>query len=330
MSAPAGSQQTDLLSTLLQPIRLTGVFSSRWSLTEPWSIEGDAEPHCAVLHYVAEGSCWISADGIEPTLLTAGDLAVFPTGTAHRFADRPDRPGVALRTLLADRLPGTTDSIEFGGDGSRSRILCAGLHHDAGGSSPLYHALPRMTVLRRAQLEAEPLLRAAVDTLDARRDLGAGDGPGAAAVTLRVFEMVFVLALRPLLTAMTERPEMLAALANPAVSRALTAMHTRYAEPWTLRSLAAEANLSRSTFAGLFRELVGEGPATHLTACRMRAAARLLVDTDVPQSAVPGRVGYQSAVGFHRAFRRHFGTTPGEYRLRSRVAAGTAARTIGH
>ncbi|MFL9677864.1 helix-turn-helix domain-containing protein [Streptomyces sp. KL110A] len=52
----------------------------------------------------------------------------------------------------------------------------------------------------------------------------------------------------------------------------------------------------------------------HLTARRIREAARLLAETGLPQSAVPARVGYRSRVGFHLAFRTAYGTTPGEYR----------------
>lgn len=46
----------------------------------------------------------------------------------------------------------------------------------------------------------------------------------------------------------------------------------------------------------------------------MQEAARLLGETSLPQSAVPQRVGYRSAVGFHLAFRKWFDRTPGEYR----------------
>ena len=89
---------------------------------------------------------------------------------------------------------------------------------------------------------------------------------------------------------------------------------TRFAEPWTIESLAREVGMSRSAFTAAFRELVGEAPARHLTGRRMQEAARLLAETTLPQSAVPERVGYHSAVGFHLAFRKWYGMTPGEYR----------------
>ncbi|PZS31768.1 MAG: AraC family transcriptional regulator [Pseudonocardiales bacterium] len=311
MSMHTGEQ--DLLSELLRPIRLTGVFHSWWLLRVPWSIEGDSEHNCAVLHYVVDGSFWISTEGAMPTKLHEGDLAIFPTGVAHRLSDRPDRPGVPLQTLLAGREPGTSARLTHGGDGPKTRILCAGLHYDPSAATSLYRALPWMMVLDRAKIESEPLLRDAVNLLIAQHD---GVGPGSQLITLRAFEMAFVLILRPLLNGIMDRPAVLSALEHPAISQALLIMYSRFSEPWTIASLAHEVNMSRSAFTARFRELVGEGPASHLTSYRMREAARLLANSSIPQSALPGKVGYKSAVGFHVAFRKFFGMTPGEYRQR--------------
>ncbi|GLZ42512.1 AraC family transcriptional regulator [Actinokineospora sp. NBRC 105648] len=313
------TDEDDLLSELLRPIRLTGVFHSWWLLRTPWSIEGDSESTCAVLHYIAEGSCWISADGVPPTHLQQGDLAIFPTGVAHRMSDQPDRVGTPLRALLAARAPGASDRLVHGGDGAQSRVLCAGLHFDASAASSLYRALPWMMVLERERVEREPLLRDVINLLVAYQG---GDVPGSQVITLRAFEMAFVLTLRPLLGGMMERPEVLAALQHPGISKALLIMYTRFAEPWTIESLAREVGMSRSAFTASFRELVGEGPARHLASHRMRESARLLAESSIPQSALPQRVGYKSAVGFHLAFRKCFDMTPGEYRQSFQRTAG--------
>lgn len=314
-----GEGGQDLLSELLRPIRLTGVFHSWWHVRAPWSIEGDTEQKAVVLHYVAEGECWVSLDGAQPAMLDRGDLAIFPTGTAHRISDRPDRRGVPLRTLLASRAPGASGELTLGGEGPSGRILCAGLHYDESVASSLYRALPWMMVLRRDQVESEPLL---ADVIRSLVDHKEGAGPGAQVITLRAFELAIVLALHPLLRGMMDRPDVVSALQHPGLSKALLIMYTRYAEPWTIESLAREVNMSRSTFTAAFRELVGEGPAAHLTSCRMRESARLLAESNVPQGALPARVGYKSAVGFHLAFRKTFGMTPGEYRQRHQVTAG--------
>ncbi|MGW0118538.1 AraC family transcriptional regulator [Streptomyces sp. NPDC003327] len=304
-------QREELLSELLRPLRLTGVFDSRWHLRAPWSIEGVVERGRAVLHYVVEGGCWITADGEKPVELRTGDVAVFPTGTAHRLSDRPDRAGLPLTAHLPVRRPGTSGEIVVDGPGPVCRLLCAGLHFDPGAAGGLYSSLPWALVLDRPRVEREPLLR---DTLRLLATPDRPAGPGDRLVTLRAFEMALVLALCPLLRSLADNPASLPLLRHPGISRAVVTMATRYAEPWTIDGLAREVGMSRSAFTAAFRALVGESPARHLTARRMQEARRLLTETTLPQSALPARVGYQSAVGFHLAFRKWFGVTPGEYR----------------
>lgn len=309
---PIKTEGDDLLSELLKPLRLTGVFDSRWHVSAPWAIEGDAEQSCAILHYIVEGGCWISGEGQTPVELREGDLAVFPTGSAHRISDRPDRcGGLRLGAVLPERQPGTSGELKIEGGGPESRLLCAGLHYDASAATGLYTALPWALVLDRNQVDNEPLLR---DTLRLLASPHRPVGPGDRLITLRAFEMALVLALRPLLREIADNPASLPVLSHPGISRAMVIIATRFAEPWTIESLAREVGMSRSAFTAAFRELVGEAPARHLTGRRMQEAARLLGETSLPQSAVPQRVGYRSAVGFHLAFRKWFDRTPGEYR----------------
>lgn len=144
-------------------------------------------------------------------------------------------------------------------------------------------------------------------------------GPGAQLVTLRAFEMVFVLALRVALQHFAKDSRALRALGHPGISRTLSAIYTEYQRPWTLDSLARHAGMSRSNLAKTFRELIGEGPAQHLTRRRLQVAAEILTGTDTPLAAIPQLVGYQSTVGFHLAFRKALGETPGSYRQRHRA-----------
>ncbi|GAA1372285.1 AraC family transcriptional regulator [Streptomyces beijiangensis] len=305
------NEPEDLIGELLKPLRLTGVFDSRWHVQSPWAIEGDAEQACAVLHYMVEGGCWITGEGHEPMRLEAGDVAFFPTGDAHRLSDRPERLGVPLRAVLPERQPGTSGEIRIEGSGPASRLLCAGLHYDASAATGLYRALPWALVLDRTQVVREPLLAGTLALLAATdRPVGPGDR----LVTLRAFEMALVLALRPLLHELSAHPASLPALRHPGISKAMVIIATRFAEPWTVDLLAREAGMSRSAFTAAFRKLVGEAPGRHLTGRRMQEAARLLGETVLPQSAVPERVGYRSAVGFHLAFKSWFGRTPGEFR----------------
>jgi AraC family transcriptional regulator, activator of mtrCDE len=308
----------DLLSELLAPLRLRGVFHSHWSARAPWGVAEERE-HCAILHYVREGECTVELAQGAPIVLRAGDLAVFPSGAAHRLADRPGRATISLARIMPERPPGEVRTVEIDGPGPMTTLLCGGLHYDVLAAAPLYHALPQVLVLDRSMVEGQPLLADTLGGLSAER---ANAEPGARLVALRAFELAFVLALRAAIGELAPGEPVLMAMRHPAVGRALLAVHNRFAEPWTLESLAAEAGLSRSVFAATFRELVGEAPIRHLTGRRMQEAARLLVETALPSGRIAERVGYRSDVGFHLAFRSWSGRTPGDYRKAGTVGTG--------
>lgn len=84
----------------------------------------------------------------------------------------------------------------------------------------------------------------------------------------------------------------------------------RDSSEWTLRALAAEAALSPSRFAHLFRDLTGMAVRPYLRwlrlACAVEAAARGVSLTDAAHVA-----GFADAAHFTRTMRHHFGVTPG-------------------
>jgi AraC-like DNA-binding protein len=83
--------------------------------------------------------------------------------------------------------------------------------------------------------------------------------------------------------------------------------------------------MSRSAFSERFKSLVGEPPLAYLARWRLHEAARLLRSTGIKVAQVARRVGYESEVAFHRAFKRAVGAAPGEYRKRHRTPAVQAS-----
>jgi AraC-like DNA-binding protein len=110
------------------------------------------------------------------------------------------------------------------------------------------------------------------------------------------------------------------------VSRALTAIHSRLAHPWTAEELAQEAILSRSAFAERFTALLGMPPMRYLTLWRMQVAAQRLRVTHASPSQVAAEVGYESEAAFARAFKREFGATPAAWRRGGDVASTLIAK----
>ncbi|CAM5229796.1 AraC family transcriptional regulator OS=Streptomyces tendae OX=1932 GN=F3L20_18190 PE=4 SV=1 [Streptomyces tendae] len=306
----------DVLSEVLRPLWLTDVFHSTWRAGGQWGVEGH-DDSCAIVHYMVDGGCVISFhDDSEPVSLSEGDLAVFPHGTAHTFAAETGAAVTPLSTLLPHCPPGRSGVVTVGSPPYTTQMLCASLRYCAIGEPVLYSALPRLIVIRQRFLRGESLL---VRTLESLPSEVGRTAPGSRLVTLRAFETVFILSLRIAMEQLADESPALQALHHPGISKALMAIHGSYHKPWTVEALAREAGLSRSVFAQLFRELVGQPPMRHLTLRRLQEARRQLAETSVPLQEIARLIGYGSQVGFHLAFRKEYGMTPGEYRSRNKT-----------
>jgi AraC-like DNA-binding protein len=109
-------------------------------------------------------------------------------------------------------------------------------------------------------------------------------------------------------------PAWFRAMDDPAIGAALRAVHAQPQRPWTVAELAAEATLSRATFARRFHELVGVAPLAYVTDWRMALAREQLRDSDAGLAAIAQSLGYASEFSFAAAFKRHEGVAPGRWR----------------
>ncbi len=148
-------------------------------------------------------------------------------------------------------------------------------------------------------------------------------GPGSEVVMARLSDALVTRALRHHLET-AEEPGWLRGLGDPAVVRALTALHGDLAAPWTLPSLARAGGLSRAAFAARFTATIGQPPMRYLHHCRMRRAMTLLRADGATAAGVAGRVGYASEAALSAAFVRYTGMTPGAFRR-----AGSTAPSPG-
>ena len=176
---------------------------------------------------------------------------------------------------------------------------------------PVLRLLPQVIHIPGVAVRGDPGLLACLDLL--LRELANGD-VGTERVRTRVLEIMFVLALRHWLDANPDRPGWLGALRDEPIGRALVALHTAPAKPWTVAMLAREVGMSRPVLARRFQLKVGETPLGYLRKLRLDLATHLLVDTDEPLAAIAASVGYTSEFAFNRAFTRERGVPPGRYR----------------
>ena len=88
------------------------------------------------------------------------------------------------------------------------------------------------------------------------------------------------------------------------------------AEDHCVQRLAQRAGLSPRHFARLFQAEVGLTPAAWVEAARVAAARRLLESGQGAPKQVAALSGFANADTLRRAFTRHVGVTPAEYRKR--------------
>lgn len=83
---------------------------------------------------------------------------------------------------------------------------------------------------------------------------------------------------------------------------------------YTIEQLACDVGLSRSNLYRRMQTMLGITPNDFLRNVRLKHAARLLVDTDIPVNQIALSVGFQSPRYFSQYFKKMFGVTPSEYR----------------
>ena len=79
-------------------------------------------------------------------------------------------------------------------------------------------------------------------------------------------------------------------------------------------SMAAAAGYSKYHFMRMFKKETGVGPAKFLRDLRMRSALRLLQTEKLSVKELAERTSYRDTSYFCKAFRSHFGMTPGRFR----------------
>ncbi len=89
-------------------------------------------------------------------------------------------------------------------------------------------------------------------------------------------------------------------------------------QPINLTALARGAGLSPFHFLRLFATVVGVTPHQYLIRTRLRRAARILVDEDVPITIAAYQSGFGDLSNFVRTFRRAAGVSPRQFRQASK------------
>lgn len=94
------------------------------------------------------------------------------------------------------------------------------------------------------------------------------------------------------------------------------------AHPHSMPELAARAAMSERNFRRVFAKEAGQSPMAFVETARLEAARRQLESSDLPLKTIALTTGFGSDERLRRAFLRHVGITPREYRERFASALG--------
>ena len=306
----------DALAAVLDGPRARGAFLLRSLLEPPWSLRVQDEAPLTVVA-VVRGQAWIVPAAAAAARLQAGDLAIVRGPDRYTVADNPAtppqiviHPGQRCTTIEGEDLHQAMDLgvRTWGNDRHGSTVLLTGTYQLQGEVTARWlRLLPSVVTLeaetcdsRLISLLSEEIVR---------------DKPGQEAVLDRLLDLLLIAGLRTWLSRQDAgAPAWYRAQNDPVVGPALRMLHNNPAHPWTVAALAAEAGVSRASFARRFREVMGEPPMSFLTDWRLALAADLLHDPRTSVGEVARRVGYGSPYALSTAFRRVRGVSPTAHR----------------
>ncbi len=97
------------------------------------------------------------------------------------------------------------------------------------------------------------------------------------------------------------------------IDKALSCIHSEYANGITVQAIAKRLNLDRSYFSTLFTRRVGVSPRDYLRTYRLNKAAELMTVYGEKPSTAALSVGYEDLFHFSKSFKQQFGVSPREY-----------------
>jgi AraC-like DNA-binding protein len=328
--------EKDPLSSALQTLRLTGAIFLDAELSAPWGFAAPAAgaqspllapgtEHLVLFHFITEGQASARIRGREVLLLQAGDLLVVTQGDAHdlwngRLVELTDSS-----SLLPRILRGEVVAERGGGGGSMTRFVCGYIGCERHAQDLFLAGLPRLFKVNIARGESGEWIQSSLRHLVTERETKRA---GRGALSAKLAEALLIEALRCYVAELPkEQTGWLAAARDPAVGRAIAAIHAQPAQAWTLADLSKQAGMSRTVFADRFVRLMGQTPLGYLARWRMQLAARSLEITDDTVLQVALSVGYASEAAFARAFKREFALPPARYRNERRDGTGSRSKS---
>lgn len=233
-------------------------------------------------------------------ILESGKLTII-TNEGHK---------VCLDTPSVIFIPSGTEHRVVSSESDEANLICALVKFDSTNGQSLIQSLPQFIYYEIS--ETQPVGRAAKWLFEEAFD----EQVGRQAMINKLADVFLLQVLRDVVNNGVLLQGVLSAMTHPRLSKVIEAIHNEPEKPWTVETLADIAALSRSKFAALFKETVGQPPNNYLTELRV-AMAQNLLKKGKSINIIANEVGYEHGSALARVFRKTLGVSPTEWANKS-------------
>jgi len=299
------------LGKLLNSLHIETAFYTASTLTEPWALEMPQMTRCMMYHLCVEGGAEFMVKG-KKINLKQGDFILLPKGEGHILSDGQCSTLTPLAELPIKAVTERYETLEYGGQGKLSRLVCGVLLFNHPLAIRILSVLPEYIIILRSDNEAKTAVESICELMRAETEQL---GVGADAVICRLSEVLVIAGMRAHLFKLGDNSlGWLNALDDDRIGRSLKLIHEAPEKHWSLEELAMEVGMSRTSFSQQFKRLVDNTPMDYLTEWRMSLAYSKLQFSNDNILTIALDIGYQSESAFSRAFKKVIGHSPGEVR----------------
>ncbi|NKB61612.1 MAG: helix-turn-helix domain-containing protein [Gammaproteobacteria bacterium] len=274
----------------------------------------------STIHYVLGGAGTLNFLGYPTFKVEAGAMIVAPAGTKHLLRGTgtvgqiPEtlnacQPLSAGLEIMGSDLHTLEDGIA---------VVCGSVDALYRGTEGIFNYLPEPIMVQSCKGE---MIWRSFDMIIQEMIRAKS---GSRAMLRLLFQECLLYMLRRYSETNVKGLDWLSALNRPRLNKVIETIIENPATPYTLESLAGISMMSRSSFAAQFKEALGRSAMDFVKEVRLRAAAKMLVQTDLPVKSICAKVGYDSRSHFTKSFGKLFGASPGEYRASHTTTHTTA------
>ena len=267
----------DKLSQVLQNLEVNADVFFSGSLCGISSFnEGE---QASALHFLESGSMTLTTEQGHALELEAGSVVFFPGGYQHSI-----------------RIAQTVDA----------KLVCATV------KIPLLHQqilVENLPVFLCFNINDEPSITLTAEQIFSE---AFAEQHGRQMMINRLCDVFILQMLRNVIQTGVMEMSTIAAQSHSTLAPLIQAIKQQPEKEWSVDEMAASVAMSRSKFANLFKDTVGQSPMEYVTSFRMLKAQELLKKKR-PVGVVANDVGYENASSLAKVFKKHFGITPKQW-----------------